>query len=280
MSDDMQEGQGWHGWGDAQVAADQTAVKGDNGFFKMEAREDPYIVRFLPATMEEESAIRVVYQHYIEFPDQSSFKFNCPKMMARQYCEGCAFVERLYETGTPADEKLAKRFAPKVRVYTTLIDRDNEALGPRIFDFGKMIFDELTLMRKNPRQGGDFTNPTEKGYDIEIYVTGEKMERRYKPYPGQKCVLASPEQVKAWLQEKPSLEKFCKILSPEAIAAGMRLGAGPSLSSPRQRVQEAPRLSTQAATRTLEARAATPPARPAARPARPARDDDDSGTPF
>jgi len=255
----MSDSQGWHGWDDAQVAADAEAVKGDDGFLKMEAREEPYIVRFLPAKPTEESAIKVVWQHYIEFPDKSKFVFNCPKMMQRLHCDGCDLVERLYETGSSNDEKLAKRFAPKVRVFSRLILREAEEKGPRIFPFGKMIFDELKLLRKNPRQGGDFTDPTDKGYDIEIYVTGEGMERRYKPYPGNRSPLASPEQVAEWMDLMPSLDKLGKILPPDAIRAGLRIGQAPVAAL--ARVAEPARLSTQAAGRTLESRATTP-ARP------------------
>mgnify|MGYP001764578478 CR=1 FL=1 len=250
---------GWRGWDDEQMERDAKALKGDDGILKLQAQEEPYIVRFLPAREDEESAIKVLWQHFFEFPDNGTFSFNCPKMMARQHCDGCALVERLKESGSSSDEKMAKKFMAKVNVVSRLVLRGDEGFGPRIFRFGRMIFDELKLLRKNPRQGGDFTDPTERGYDIEIMVTGEKMERRYKIYPGQRGPLADPEQVREWLNMMPSLDGFAKILPPEAIRTGLRLGQ-PSLSAPR--AAEPPRMSNQAAPRTLESRNMASGARP------------------
>lgn len=263
--------QAWQGWDDEQVAADAESVAGDDGFFKMKAREEPYLVRFLPARRGEGSAIQVLHQHYFEFPDKTKFVFNCPKLMAREHCDGCAMIEKMRDSGSTADEKLAKRFMPKVRVLSRLINREAEGKGPRIFGFGKMIFDELKILRKNANRGGDFTDPTDRGYDIELLASGEGMEREYKVYAAARQPLASPEQVQEWLETMPSLERFAKILPREAIQAGLRLNAGLVAPAPARRFEE-PRAITQATTRTLEGR----PAPVVAPSRRPARDDDES----
>lgn len=258
--------QQWRGWDEEQMNADANAVQGDDGFFKMVAREQPYYVRILPASPNDPSPLLVTQQHYFEFPDKSKFVFNCPKLMARCTCDGCITIDRMLDSGHANDEKLAKRFMPKTRVFVRLIDRENEHLGPRIFGFGKLIFDELKLLRKNPQRGGDFTDPTERGYDLELHASGDGMERRYKVYPTARGPLASPEQVREWMAALPSMDRYGKILEREAIIAGLRLDrVAPPPSTQRHTPQQPPRALNQTGARTLDA--APTPVRPSARPA-------------
>lgn len=250
----------WKGWDEEQMAADVQSSKYDDGILKLEDREAPYYLRFLPSREDENHGpLLVTWQHFFEFPDGSKYGFNCPKMMKKEHCPGCAIVDKMLASGNKNDEKLAKRFKAKIRVLSRVILREQEQMGPRIFAFGKMIFDELTILRKNTQRGGDFTNPEDRGYDLEVLVSGKQMQREYKIYPLTKGPAGSPEQIQDWMDALPSLEKLASVPTQEQIQEGLRLDA--SLTAPRRAAPPAqPRAMNHATTRNIESQTAPAPA--------------------
>ena len=212
----------WKEWDDDSVAQDENAAKGAQNFLKLTSREDPYIIRFLPALKGEDSFCKVVWQHYMDLPDGNRFVAVCPKTMARKPCPICKKIDKLYETGNPRDEKFAKKISPKTRVFANVVNRENEAAGPLIFAYGKMIHDELIKLRRNPRRGGDFTHPF-RGFDIEVYMEGSGFDTKYTVYAcPERSPLGTTAQINDWLGSKHPLDRYARILTPEQIIAGMR----------------------------------------------------------
>ena len=270
----------WNAYAPETAAQDADAAKGDNGFLTLVSREEPFLLRIMPAMGSETSLFWVVWQHYWEFPDGSKFVFACPKLMERRYCEGCSRIERLFDTGAPTNKKMAKRFSPKLRVFSNALNREEPHKGARIFAFGKLLFEEMQKLRKNARRG-DFTDPV-GGYDFELYVSGEGFNRDYKLYPvPERSPLAATEQeMVELLNTKHDLNKYARLLTEQAILAGVA-GGSVALAQGRTAPREEPRMDNRATTRVLEARTpAAPRGNPAATTTAPPRrgsvDDEDS----
>ena len=69
------------------------------------------------------------------------------------------FAERLRNTGSSDDFKLAKQLTPKMRVYAPVIVRGQESEGVKLWGFGKQVYQEL-LQFIADTEYGDITDIT------------------------------------------------------------------------------------------------------------------------
>ena len=79
------------------------------------------------------------------------------------------FAERLRNTGSSDDFKLAKQLTPKMRVYAPVIVRGAESEGVKLWGFGKQVYQELLQFIADPDYG-DITDMT-SGRDVVINFT-------------------------------------------------------------------------------------------------------------
>ena len=79
------------------------------------------------------------------------------------------FAERLRNTGSSDDFKLAKQLTPKMRVYAPVIVRGQESEGVKLWGFGKQVYQELLQFIADPDYG-DITDMT-SGRDVVINFT-------------------------------------------------------------------------------------------------------------
>ena len=79
------------------------------------------------------------------------------------------FAERLRNTGSSDDFKLAKQLTPKMRVYAPVIVRGKESEGVKLWGFGKQVYQELLQFIADPDYG-DITD-MKSGRDIVINFT-------------------------------------------------------------------------------------------------------------
>ena len=79
------------------------------------------------------------------------------------------FAEKLRNTGSSDDFKLAKQLTPKMRVYAPVIVRGQESEGVKLWGFGKQVYQELLQFIADPDYG-DITDIT-SGRDIVINFT-------------------------------------------------------------------------------------------------------------
>jgi hypothetical protein len=186
-------------------------------FMKLEVGKN--VVRVLPPRQGVKSPFRVVWTHYINPPGQSTpVSFACARLEANKPCIVCQTADRLKATGNDADYQKADQMFARRRVYANVIDRKNEDAGPVILAFGKMIHEDLVLIRKSEGayedMGGDFTNPG-KGFDLVIERRGTgKNDTKYKVMPRRQSPLSDDVvQAQEWIDAQHDLERFGKILT-------------------------------------------------------------------
>lgn len=132
------------------------------------------VVRFMPPLPGKGKAIRVLQEHYIQLPGlERAVRFACPRLHKKGKCPACERATALSRTGNPIDRKKADDFWPRPRAYVNVIDRRQEDDGPKILAFGKGIWKDLKLIRNDPEEGFDFTDPGPEGLDVIITRVGE-----------------------------------------------------------------------------------------------------------
>lgn len=137
--------------------------------------EGANVLRFLPPLEGQDSPFRITAMHYIDaVPGLPNKKlvFACPQHELKQACPACQRAAELSRSLNPIDREQGKKFAAGLRIYANVIDRNNPDAGPRVLAFGKQIWDQLKSILNNPRSGGNFLDPTEKGFDIVINRKG------------------------------------------------------------------------------------------------------------
>ena len=203
------------------------------------------LVRVLPPLVSSgrKSPFLLTYQHILEIPGITNpVSFNCPRVMAKKPCPACAKMEELRATGQPADYNRAGKFFPKLRVYANVIMRAAPENGPQVLPFGKTIHEQLIAIRADTSEGGDFTDPTEDGFDIIIEKEGEGLNTKYKVRPARSATELGDM---SWIEQQANLEQYARVPTVEEIRdlmdpAGTSGGAGDRGGGrPRARAQEA-----------------------------------------
>jgi len=232
----------------------EEATKTGGEFIKVKEGQNVY--RFLPPIGAMRSPFVLAHQHYIELPGmKNAVSFNCPRVMSQQPCPACQKMEQLRGTGNKADYDVAGKLFPSLRVYAFVIDRDAPELGPQKYAFGKKVLEQLNTIRADKVAGGDFTDPTEDGFDIVVNRTGQGLKTVYQVSAAR---ASSPLGDMAWIEMQGNLLSYARVDSYEDILqklaeAGMGLARpqaaarAPYQAPGSTRVEGSPRTRTAAA---------------------------------
>jgi hypothetical protein len=191
--------------------------KGGADFMKLEVGKN--VVRFLPPPIGRSSPFVVVHQHFIRTDGMSTpAVFACPRMMSKKPCPACGEADRLRATGNPADRERAGEFFSSTRVFSSVIDRKHPEMGPRVLAFGKSIHKELTAIRKDEADGGDFSDPT-GGFDIVITRVGTgKNDTEYSVRTRAPAPLAdSVEQMNDWIEAQVDVNVYARVPTAQEL---------------------------------------------------------------
>jgi len=192
--------------------------KGSGQMMQLQVGENR--VRVLPP-LEGRKLMTVTWQHYIEMPGlESAIRFNCPRNMLKKHCLACDAADKLASTGNPADKARSDSLWPKKRVYIAVIDRANPEEGPKMLPIGKQIAEALTALRKNEDIGGDFTDPTDDGFDIVITKPKSfKGGKKYSITPSRKNSPLAPDEetINDWIENQPNPSRYALVETPEMI---------------------------------------------------------------
>ena len=133
-------------------------------------------IRILP--IEGTTPFQEVHVHTAKV-DGKNRKFTCLAHLNDEPCPFCEAREQLLATGEKSDEELAKSYKPRLMYIVKVIDRDNEADGPKFWRFPinykkDGIMDKI--MATIRMVGEDITNP-ETGRDLVLNIVRVKNPR-------------------------------------------------------------------------------------------------------
>lgn len=202
--------------------ADRAAAIAAGPIMSLEVGEN--VLRFLPPLIGWPSPFRVTAMHYIDAvpPLEKTIVFACPRVELKQPCPACARAEVMTRSGMPNDREKAYRLQPSMRIFANVLDRKHPDLGPRVLAFGKTVQQQLNEIRKSPRRGGDFTDPTASGFDTIISREGSgKTDTRYTVAADRNSspLAATEDEMIAIIEAQHDLESFINVVPPEELLA-------------------------------------------------------------
>ena len=137
-----------------------------------------YQVRILPSKFDKSNPFREVYFHY-------GFSKG-PILALTNWGEKdpiADFAKSLKKSADKDDWQLAKKIEPKLRYFAPVIVRGEEDKGARLWEFGKLIYEQLLGIAAD-EDYGDYTNITD-GRDFTV----EAVEDMFAGRKGIKCTL-------------------------------------------------------------------------------------------
>ena len=143
-------------------------------FFK--PKPGKYQIRILPSKFDKSNPFREVYFHYgfSKGPILALTNWNEKDPIAE-------FSKNLRKSSDKEDWQLAKKIEPKLRYFVPVLVRGEEAQGPRLWEFGKLIYEQLLGIAAD-EDYGDFTDITD-GRDFTIEAVEDTVAGR----KGIKC---------------------------------------------------------------------------------------------
>lgn len=165
-------------------------------------------VRILPIN-DGGTPFMTVYVHSITV-DGKNRKFTCLAHQNDEPCPFCEAREELLSTGKESDKELAKNYRPKLMYIAKVIDRENEADGPKFWRFPSNYKKEgiLDKIMANVRMLGVDVTDAVDGWDLALNVERIKNPRG-GTYPSVTSILApksgplstNAEQAKSWVDD-------------------------------------------------------------------------------
>ena len=125
-----------------------------------------YQIRILPSKFDKSNPFREVYFHYgfSKGPILALTNWNEKDPIAE-------FAKNLRKSSDKEDWQLAKKIEPKLRYFVPVLVRGEEAQGPRLWEFGKLIYEQLLGIAAD-EDYGDFTDITD-GRDFTIEAVAD-----------------------------------------------------------------------------------------------------------
>jgi hypothetical protein len=163
-----------------------------------------YQIRILPSKFDKSNPFREVYFHYgfSKGPILALTNWNEKDPIAE-------FAKNLRKSSDKEDWQLAKKIEPKLRYFVPVLVRGEEAQGPRLWEFGKLIYEQLLGIAAD-EDYGDFTDITD-GRDftidaVEDTVAGRKgIKCNIRVKPKTSAISDDAAVVTKALEEQPDI---------------------------------------------------------------------------
>ncbi len=123
-------------------------------------------------------------------------------------------INKLRDEGTKESYEMAKKLYPKMRIYAACVVRGEEDQGPRIWGFGKTVYQKLLGLMLD-EDYGDITDPL-TGRDVKVVCSknpGQQWAMTEVTPRGKSTKLSTdPAQAKGWISDIPSIDDIytCK----------------------------------------------------------------------
>ena len=163
-------------------------------FFK--PKPGKYTIRILPSKFDKSNPFREVYFHYgfSKGPILALTNWNEKDPIAE-------FAKNLRKSADKEDWQLAKKIEPKLRYFVPVLVRGEEAQGARLWEFGKLIYEQLLGIAAD-EDYGDFTDITD-GRDFTIEAVEDTVAGR----KGIKCNIRVKPKTSAISEDAAVVEK-------------------------------------------------------------------------
>jgi hypothetical protein len=189
---------------------------------RIKLAEGKTVLRILPARRGQgPRPWRTFFQHRVEIPGAANAViFTCPRMEAKLPCPVCTQVRRMEASSNRVDKDRAFKMSAKRRHVCNALYRSAIESGPKLFEFGKTVYDKLCELRdEDGGHGVNFSHPI-TGSDIVIIRTGTKLDTEYSITPdlkGPRPITDDAAQLKTILETMHDLESEVAPLPEEEL---------------------------------------------------------------
>lgn len=129
-------------------------------------------------------------------------------------------INTLREEDSKESYELMKKLFPKMRAFAPVIVRGEEDKGPRLWSFGKTVYQQLLNIMID-EDFGDITSTT-KGHDIKVKVTKQPGQQwamtAVMPRPSKTPLSSDKAEVKKWMDEIPDLDAIYSLKSYDELS--------------------------------------------------------------
>ncbi|VDM09055.1 unnamed protein product, partial [Wuchereria bancrofti] len=175
-----------------------------------------YQIRILPSKFDKSNPFREVYLHYgfSKGPILSLENWNEKDPISE-------FSKNLHKSSDKEDWQLASKISPKLRYFVPVLVRGEEDKGARLWEFGKLIYEQL-LGIASDEDYGDYTDVTD-GRDftveaVEDTIAGRKgVKCNIRVKPKVSPISEDANLVKKVLEEQPDILGINKKYSFEEL---------------------------------------------------------------
>jgi hypothetical protein len=171
------------------------------------------VIRIMPPVLGKTSPIRSVWQHSFDFTGEDG-KYQgergaCNRVEVRKPCLVCVRSEQLKVSQNPVDQQRGRKLEAQAKYYANVIVRGREANGVKVWEFGFGIMRDLKTLFNDPDAGGNWSDPSDNGYDIVVVRSGTtKHDTEYTVLSGKNCALsADGKEMNEWLRAMHDLDK-------------------------------------------------------------------------
>jgi hypothetical protein len=174
----------------------QKREKIDYGKIFWKPKPGKYQIRILPSKFDKSNPFREVYFHYgfSKGPILALTNWNEKDPIAE-------FAKNLRKSADKEDWMLAKKIEPKLRYFVPVLIRGEEAQGTRLWEFGKLVYEQLLGIAAD-EDYGDFTDITD-GRDFTIDAVEDTVAGR----KGIKCNIRVKPKTSAISEDAAVVEK-------------------------------------------------------------------------
>jgi hypothetical protein len=157
-------------------------------------------IRILPSKFNKQNPFREVYLHYgfAKFPILALTNWNEKDPISD-------LAKNLRKSSDKDDWALAKKIEPKLRYFAPVIVRGEEDKGARLWEFGKLVYEQL-LGIASDEDYGDYTDITD-GRDFTVDAIEDTVAGR----KGIKCTLRVKPKTSAISEDSELVAKLLEV---------------------------------------------------------------------
>tara|TARA_Y100001963_G_scaffold82384_1_gene114232 strand:+ start:5673 stop:6404 length:732 start_codon:yes stop_codon:yes gene_type:complete len=191
--------------------------KSDNVWWR--PQEGDQDVRIVPT--EDGDPFKVYHFHY-NLGEGARGGVLCPKRQFGEQCPICDFASKLWQEGTDDSKKLAKSLFVRQRFFSPVVVRGEEESGPRVWGYGKTIYETLLGLVLNPDYG-DITD-VDDGVDFTLNYTLPKTKGAFPqtnltPKRKSSALAKTKTAIKEVLEGVPDIDSLFQRKSPSDVKA-------------------------------------------------------------
>jgi hypothetical protein len=209
-----------------QASENGGRAKKDNVFWK--PQEGDQDIRIVPT--EDGDPFKVYHFHY-NLGESARGGILCPQRQFGETCPICDFASKLWQEGTEESKKMAKGLFVRQRFFSPVVVRGEEDNGPRIWAYGKTIYEVILGLVLNPDYG-DITD-VDDGVDLTLSYAVPKNKGAFPtsnlvPKRKSSPLMKNKTAIKQILEGIPGFDDLFQKRSTEEVKAILEAFLSPS----------------------------------------------------